>query len=164
MQFKNRFEKFSASRQNITQNISNNNFSVSYHAITKLPQLSDREFIFFQNSLEFLSMVLWCMLRMSKIKLRPWPAIVIAKEITHACFPCLYKYIHFLFGSFGLSTKKLYTIILCPSSLELVSSLVLALSVHTPPGTGLDIETSYLLHMCTYIPIYAYKIFSDSNL
>ena len=28
-----------------------------------------------------------------------------------------------------------------------------------PPGTGLDIETSYI---CTYVPTYAIQIFSDS--
>ena len=41
-----------------------------------------------------------------------------------------------VFGSFGLSTKEPYTIMLCPSSLALVSSLALsslALSVHTSP-------------------------------
>ena len=27
-----------------------------------------------------------------------------------------------------------------------------SLSVHTSPGTWLDIETSYLVHICTYVP------------
>ena len=34
-----------------------------------------------------------------------------------------------------------------PASLASASA-----SVHTPLGTGLDIETSYLVHICTYAP------------
>ena len=33
-----------------------------------------------------------------------------------------------------------------------------------PPATGLDIEASYLVYRCTYVPIYAHQIFSDSNM
>ena len=33
-----------------------------------------------------------------------------------------------------------------------------------PPGTWLDIETSYLVHICTCVPIYAQQIFNDSDL
>ena len=61
---------------------------------------------------------------------------------------------HSVFGSFGLSTKEPYTIMLCASS-----SLALASS---PLATGLDIEASYLV--CTYALIYAHKIFNDCDL
>ena len=33
-----------------------------------------------------------------------------------------------------------------------------------PPATGLGIETSYLVYLCTYAPIYAHQIFSDFDL
>ena len=52
------------------------------------------------------------------------------------------------FGSFGLSTKEPYTIMLCPLSL---ASLSLVSSVHTSPSTGLDIETSYFVYICTNV-------------
>ena len=53
-----------------------------------------------------------------------------------------------IFGSFGLSTKEPYTVMLCPSCV-----VVLCWHRHwhlctPPPGTGLDIETSYLVHIC----------------
>ena len=65
-----------------------------------------------------------------------------------------------LIGSFGLSTKEPCTIMYCP----------LSLSNHhhhpctPPPGTGLDIEISYLVYICTYSPTFAHQIFSDSDL
>ena len=62
------------------------------------------------------------------------------------------------FGSFGLSTKEPYTIMHCPLLASASSS------VHTSPATWLDIETSYLVYICTYVPhIYAYQVFSDSD-
>ena len=33
-----------------------------------------------------------------------------------------------------------------------------------PTATGLDIETLYLVYICTYIPTYAHQICSDSDL
>ena len=33
-----------------------------------------------------------------------------------------------------------------------------------PPTTGLDIETSYLEYLCTYVPHYAHQRFSDSDM
>ena len=71
-----------------------------------------------------------------------------------------------LVGSFGLSTKVHYTIMFC------LSCIVVALlgcwhwcHLCTPPlATGLDIDVSYLVHICTYAPIYVYQIFSDSDL
>ena len=65
-----------------------------------------------------------------------------------------------LFGSFGLSTKEPYTVMLCPSCV-----IILHRCQHQcwhqhwhlctpPPGTGLDIETSYLVHTCKYAPPY----------
>ena len=58
--------------------------------------------------------------------------------------------INLIIGSFGLSTKEPYTVMNCPSC-------VVILHHHwhlgtPPPGTGLDIETSYLVHICTYVP------------
>ena len=72
------------------------------------------------------------------------------------CYFCMIELCTEVFGSFGLSTKEPYTIMNCASALA---------SVHTSsPGTGLDIETSYLVHIRTYVPIYAHEIFSDSDL
>ena len=63
-----------------------------------------------------------------------------------------------LFGSFGLLTKEPYTVMLC---------LLCIIVLHRhwcqcwcwhwhlctpPPGTGLDVETSYLVHICAYVP------------
>ena len=56
-----------------------------------------------------------------------------------------------IFGAFGLSTKEPYTFMLR----HLCTPL---------PGTGLDIETSYLVYICTYVPKYTHQIFSDSGL
>ena len=59
-----------------------------------------------------------------------------------------------LFGSFSLSTKEPYTIMNCPSCIVL-RRWCQHWHQHLctpPPGTGLDIETSYLVHICTYIP------------
>ena len=66
------------------------------------------------------------------------------------------------FGSFGLLTKEPYTIMNC--LLSLASCIIGVLHHHlcTPPlGTGLDIETSILVDICTMSPIYAHQIFSD---
>ena len=59
------------------------------------------------------------------------------------------------FGSFGLSTKEPYTIMLCLSSLAsslLVSSWLASSSVHTSPWHMIRQKTSYLIHICTYVP------------
>ena len=46
-----------------------------------------------------------------------------------------------------------------------VSSSLALSSVHSSPSTWLDMETSYLVYLCTYIPyVCAYQIFNDSNL
>ena len=60
-----------------------------------------------------------------------------------------------LFGSFGLSTKEPYTIMNCP----IVHRHPWHQCWHhclckPPPGTGLGIETSYLVYICTYVPPY----------
>ena len=69
-----------------------------------------------------------------------------------------------LFGSFSLSTKEPYTIMNCPSCVILHHWHQCHRLCIPPPGTGLDIETSYLVYICTYVPIYAHQIFSDSDL
>ena len=56
----------------------------------------------------------------------------------------------YVFGSFGLSIKEPYTIMLCPSLALLALSCVVVCA--PPPGTWLDIETSYLVHLRTYVP------------
>ena len=79
---------------------------------------------------------------------------------------CVYIWV---FGSFGFSTKEpLYNHALS----VVVVGVILCWCQHCrlctpPPGTWLDIETSYLVHMCTYVPpppIYAHQIFNDSDL
>ena len=53
------------------------------------------------------------------------------------------------------------------SSSVLSLALVLASAssyVHTFPGTGLDIETSCLVFLCTHVPHIAHQIFCDSDL
>ena len=59
-----------------------------------------------------------------------------------------------MIGTFGLSTKALYN--------HALSIVVIGIILHwhwhrrhlctPPPGTWLDIETSYLVHICTYVP------------
>ena len=62
----------------------------------------------------------------------------------------IFAYQAYIFGSFGLSTKEPYTVI---HHVSLVSMLVLALaSVHTSLATGLQIEVSYLVYICIYVP------------
>ena len=58
------------------------------------------------------------------------------------------------FGSFGLSTKEPYTIMNCPSCVILHHwhRHWCRCLCTPPPGTGLDIETSYLIHVCTCVP------------
>ena len=65
----------------------------------------------------------------------------------------------YVFGSFGFSAKEPYTIVHCLSSLLSMSS-----SVQSPLGTGLGMETSYLVYMCTYAPMYAHQIFREFDL
>ena len=56
-------------------------------------------------------------------------------------------------GSFGLSTKEPYTIMLCPSCVIVIGVVLHQQHLCTlPPGTWLDIETSYLVYICTYVP------------
>ena len=59
-----------------------------------------------------------------------------------------------IFGSFGLSTKELYTIINCPSCVIIGVGVCIP-----PPGTELNIETSYFMSS-----INAHQIFGDSDL
>ena len=58
----------------------------------------------------------------------------------------------FLFGSFGLSTKEPFTIMLCPPCVVIDVVLHRCHHLCTPPcGTGLYIETSYLVYLCTNV-------------
>ena len=70
-----------------------------------------------------------------------------------------------LFGSFGLSTKEPYTIMLCPLLASALASLVLVsvlASVHASPWHRIR-HRNFIFgaHMS---PIYARQIFSDSDL
>ena len=59
-----------------------------------------------------------------------------------------------VFGSFGLSTKEPYTIMLCPSCVIILHHCWHWCWHHlyTPTlATGLDMEASYLVHFCTYV-------------
>ena len=58
-------------------------------------------------------------------------------------------HVHTIFGSFGLSTKEPYTIMLVRRWHWHWHCCHLCTP---PPGTGLDIETSYLVYICTFVP------------
>ena len=57
-----------------------------------------------------------------------------------------------VFGSFGLSTKEPYTIMLRPTCAIILHRWHQNHMCSPPSGIVLDIETSYWVHMCTYIP------------
>ena len=68
------------------------------------------------------------------------------------------------FGSFGLSTKEPYTIMLCPSSSLSLSVSVLSLSLYSPPS---HMFRQKLQIWCTYVHmplVYAHQIFRDSDI
>ena len=66
------------------------------------------------------------------------------------------------FGSFGLSTKGPYTIMLCLLCI-IVVGIGIVICAHLPLAHGYT-ETSYLVYICTYASIYAHEVFNDSDL
>ena len=74
---------------------------------------------------------------------------VIESYFLYLCMYFRLLYFTLLFGSFGLSTKEPYTIMLCPSCVVVGIVLRWHRCLCTPPpGIGLDIETLYLVYIC----------------
>ena len=71
-----------------------------------------------------------------------------------------------IFGSFGLSIIEPDTIMLCQSCVVILHCRQHRQhQLHAPfLATGLNIQTSYLVHMCTYVLYHTHQIFSDFDL
>ena len=95
---------------------------------------------------------------LSSVHTSPWHRVrhgnLIFGIYVHTCPPCMHiKYFVILTCSFWLiwlSTKEPYTIM---NELSIVViSIIIGIICTPPPGTGLDVETSYFVNICTYMP------------